>query len=278
MIKIIFFLFILILPLFGMVKLHFAGSTTIQPIFEDLKSYIQKDFGMNPIVEGGGSQKGLDLLSNNMIDIAMVSRDLSVAEKQKYNFITFGYDGLAIIIHKENPIEKISTNQLRDIYSGKIENWKKIDSKLNGEIVVISKILGRGTLDIFEHYIKLQSSKTTHKKFNYPHITTKAWEAGANNDSMVWVGGIKDSIGFVSFGSIKEFEGYNLPIKILPLDSIHPTNETIQNKSYPILRELNLVYQKSNTKVASFIKKLQNPLFDTTIKKHHFIRARIEKK
>jgi phosphate transport system substrate-binding protein len=278
MTKIILFISVLILPLFGAVKLHFAGSTTIQPIFEDLKSYIQKDFGFNPIIEGGGSQKGLDLLSSNMIDIAMVSRNLSDEEKEKYNFVTLGYDGLAIIVHKENPIKQISTNQLRDIYSGKIENWKKIDSKLNGEIVVISKMVGRGTLDIFEHYIKLQSSKTTNKKYNYPHITTKAWEAGANNDSMVWVGGIKDSIGFVSIGSIKEFDGYDMPIKVLPLDSIQPTNETIQNKSYPIVRELNLVYQKSNTKATSFIKNLQNSLFDTTIKKHHFIRAKYENK
>jgi phosphate transport system substrate-binding protein len=276
--KILSFIFIVSLPLFGAVKLHLAGSTTIQPIFEDLKPYMQKNFDVSPIIEGGGSQKGLEMLGNNMIDIAMVSRDLSEAEKEKYNYITFGYDGLAIIVHKENPVDKISTNQLRDIYSGKIQNWKEMNSKFKSDITVISKMLGRGTLDIFEHYIKLQSPKTTNKKYSYPHITKKAWEAGANNDVIVWVGGIKDAIGFVSIGSIKEFDGYDMPIKVLPLDSIQPTNTTIQNKSYPIVRELNLVYQKSNTKVASFIKNLQNPLFDTTIEKHHFIRAKYEDK
>ena len=246
--KILSFIFIVSLPLFGAVKLHLAGSTTIQPIFEDLKPYMQKNFDVSPIIEGGGSQKGLEMLGNNMIDIAMVSRDLSEAEKEKYNYITFGYDGLAIIVHKENPVDKISTNQLRDIYSGKIQNWKEMNSKFKSDITVISKMLGRGTLDIFEHYIKLQSPKTTNKKYSYPHITKKAWEAGANNDVIVWVGGIKDAIGFVSIGSIKEFDGYDMPIKVLPLDSIQPTNTTIQNKSYPIVRELNLVYQKSNTK------------------------------
>jgi phosphate transport system substrate-binding protein len=278
MLKILSFIFIVSLPLFGVVKLHFAGSTTIQPIFEGLKPYMQKDFGLSPIIEGGGSQKGLEMLSNNMIDIAMVSRDLSEAEKEKYNFVTLGYDGLAIIVHKENPIEKISKNQLKDIYSGKIGNWKEINSKLTNEIIVISKMVGRGTLDIFEHYIQLQNPKTTNKKYSYPPITKKAWEAGANNDSMVWVGGIRDSIGFVSFGAIKEFEGYDLPIKVLPLDLVQPTNATIQNKSYPIVRELNLVYQKSNTKADNFVKMLQNPKVDAMIEKHHFIRAKYENK
>jgi phosphate transport system substrate-binding protein len=278
MIKIILSIFVFILPLFGAVKLHFAGSTTIQPIFEDLKPYIQKNFNLNPIIEGGGSQKGLEMLSNNMIDIAMVSRDLSDEEKEKYNYVTLGYDGLAIIVHKENPINKISTNQLRDIYSGKTRNWKELDLTLKSDITVISKMIGRGTLDIFEHYIKLQSPKTINKKYNYPHITKKAWEAGANNDVIVWVGGIKDAIGFVSIGSIKEFDGYDIPIKALPLDLVQPSSATIQNKSYPIVRELNLVYQKSNTKAASFIKNLQNPLFDTVVEKHHFIRAKYENK
>lgn len=276
MFRILSFVFIVSLSLFGEVKLHFAGSTTIQPVLEDLKPYIQKNFGVNSIVEGGGSQKGLDLLSGDMIDIAMVSRDLSDDEKEKYNFVTLGYDGLAIIVHKENPIDTISTNQLRDIYSGKIQNWNEVNPKFKRDIVVISKMLGRGTLDIFEHYIKLQSPKTTHKKYNYPYITKKAWEAGANNDVIVWVGGIKDAIGFVSYGSMREFTRYGMPVKILLLDSIQPTNTTIQNKSYPIVRELNLVYKKSNSKVATFVKNLQNPIVDEAIEKHHFIRAKYE--
>lgn len=278
MFRILSFIFIICLSLFGEVKIRFGGSTTIQPIFEDLKPHMQKNFDVNPIVEGGGSQKGLDLLSGDMIDIAMVSRDLSDDEKEKYNFVTLGYDGLAIIVHKENPIDKISTTQLRDIYSGKIQNWKEINPKFQSDITVISKMIGRGTLDIFEHYIKLQSPKTTNKKHTYPKITKKAWEAGANNDVIVWVGGIKDAVGFVSFGSMKEFTRYDMPIKILPLDSIQPTNTTIQNKSYPIVRELNLVYKKSNTKVATLIKKLQNTIVDETIEKHHFIRAEYENK
>ena len=67
-----------------------------------------------------------------------------------------------------------------------------------------------------------------------------------------------------------------MPVKILLLDSIQPTNTTIQNKSYPIVRELNLVYKKSNSKVATFVKNLQNPIVDEAIEKHHFIRAKYE--
>ncbi len=276
MTKILSFIFLFALPLFCVEKIHFAGATTIQPIFEDLKSYMEKDLDVNFIIEGGGSQKGMDLLSNGLIDIAMVSRDLKEEEKQKYNFITLAYDGVAIIVNKENSIKGISTNQLRDIYSGKTQNWEQIDSKIKGEIIVVSKMVGRGTLDIFEQYIKLQNPQTINKNYNYTHITKKAWNAGANNDSMVWVGGIKDSIGFVSYGSTKEFEKYELPIKILSLDLIEPTNTTIQNKTYPITRALNLVYKKSNTKVANFIKMLENTKVDEIVEKHYFIRAKHE--
>lgn len=276
--KIFLSIFIICLSLFAESELRFAGSTTIQPIFEDLKPFIKKDFNTNIVIEGGGSQKGLDLLSANMIDVAMVSRELNQEEKEKFNHITLGYDGLAIIVHKENPIEKISTEQLKNIYSGKIQNYKDIDAKLDGEILVISKMIGRGTLDIFEHYIKLQNPKTIHKNYSYPHITNKAWEAGANNDVIVWVGGLKNAIGFVSFGSIKIFDEYNIPIKILPLDSIQPTNSTIENKSYPIVRELNLVYQKSNPQIDTFIKKLQNSTLKELIEKNNFIKANYENK
>lgn len=278
MYKFLMSIFVITLSLFAETELHLTGSTTIQPIFEELKPYFQKNFNLNLIIEGGGSQKGVDLLSTNMIDIAMVSRNLTENEKEKYNFVTIGYDGLAIIIHKDNPIQKITTEQLKNIYNGKITNYKELDPKFDEEILAISKMIGRGTLDIFEHYIQLQSPKTTNKKSNYPNITDKAWEAGANNDVIVWVAGVKNAIGFVSFGSIKTFDEFNIPIKLLPLDSIQPTNESIKNKTYPIVRELNLVYLKSNPNAESFIKNLQIPIVIETIEKYNFIKADHENK
>lgn len=278
MYKFLMSIFVITLSLFAETELHLTGSTTIQPIFEELKPYFQKNFNLNLIIEGGGSQKGVDLLSTNMTDIAMVSRNLTENEKEKYNFVTIGYDGLAIIIHKDNPIQKITTEQLKNIYNGKITNYKELDPKFDEEILVISKMIGRGTLDIFEHYIQLQSPKTTNKKSNYPNITDKAWEAGANNDVIVWVAGVKNAIGFVSFGSIKTFDEFNIPIKLLPLDSIQPTNESIKNKTYPIVRELNLVYLKSNPNAESFIKNLQIPIVIETIEKYNFIKADHENK
>ena len=278
MCKFLMSIFVVTLSLFAETELHLTGSTTIQPIFEELKPYFQKNFNLNLIIEGGGSQKGVDLLSTNMIDIAMVSRNLTENEKEKYNFVTIGYDGLAIIIHKDNPIQKITTEQLKNIYNGKITNYKELDPKFDEEILAISKMIGRGTLDIFEHYIQLQSPKTTNKKSNYPNITDKAWEAGANNDVIVWVAGVKNAIGFVSFGSIKTFDEFNIPIKLLPLDSIQPTNESIKNKTYPIVRELNLVYLKSNPNAESFIKNLQIPIVIETIEKYNFIKADHENK
>src|SRR5690349_17622011 len=109
--------------------------------------------GVNVEVSGGGSGVGIAALIKGTIDLANASRNMKPGEieqakkgtgKEPKEFIV-GYDALAIFVHKDNPMQEISTEQLAEIYAegGKITKWSQLGVKIPGcdqdEIVRVSR-------------------------------------------------------------------------------------------------------------------------------------------
>ena len=67
-------------------------------------------------VQGGGSTAGIQAVTNNTVNIGMSSRELKDEEKS-LNTITICHDGIAIVLHPENPVNGLTLQQVRDIYS-----------------------------------------------------------------------------------------------------------------------------------------------------------------
>lgn len=270
--KIFCLILLLTFYIYGADKLLFSGSTTIQPIIEDISPLFGQQYAMPIVVEGGGSDTGVKKLRSAKTDIAMVSRSLSEEEKQQFSFLTIGYDAVAIIVHKSNPIQSLSKQQLINIYRGKITNWKEVGG-LDKPIILISKKIDRGTMHVFEastgiyHPNNLKNSNPSLK------ISAKAWEAGANNDSIIWVGGLKDAIGFVSIGSINHFKNTKMPIKVLSLDGSFPTEQSIRSKTYLMSRELNLVYGNKTPSVKRFVEFITASEGQKFVEKNLFVRV-----
>ncbi len=87
-------------------------------------------------VTGGGSGTGIAAILSGTCDIAQSSRDLTTEEKSKaenvgltIKEIKVAYDGIAVITHPNNPVEQLTMDQLADIFSGKIKNWKDVGGK-----------------------------------------------------------------------------------------------------------------------------------------------------
>lgn len=258
--------------LFSAEKIICVGSTTIQPVIEQLIQNYKDETGMLLVVEGGGSQVGIDSLSSKKADIAMVSRELSEEEKQKFSYITIGYDALAIIVNSANPLTNISTKNLIEIYKGNIKNWKALGVN-DKNIHLISKKADRGTMHIFEHYTKLFNPNNPKNTDKTKMISDKAWEAGADTDGVVWVGGLTSAIGFVSFGSTENAKNYGMPIKILSLDNKTISAQAILNKTYPIIRELNLVFMPQNIKAKKFANWMKEDLGQMMLEQNMFVGA-----
>lgn len=134
-------------------RIQIAGSTSVQPVAEKLaQAYTKKHPNVKINVQGGGSSVGITQAKQGTIDIGTSSKDLKPDERQGLSVYLIGRDGIAIIVNKNNPINDLSKSQIRDIFSGKIRNWKEVggpDAKIN----VITREAGSGTRKSFEEVV-----------------------------------------------------------------------------------------------------------------------------
>lgn len=142
---------------------------------------------------------------------------------------TIAWDGVGVILHASNPVAALSQQQIRDIYTGKIVNWKTVDGK-DAPITVVNKADGRSTLELFLNYLKLKNSEIK------PHVII-----GDNSQGIKTVSGNPNAIGYVSIGTAEYEARHGLPIKLLPLDGIRATTVNVRNGTFPLSRPLNLV-------------------------------------
>jgi phosphate transport system substrate-binding protein len=218
-------------------RLVITGSSTIAPLIAEIaKRFEQQRPDVRIDVQTGGSHRGLNDARRGLADIGMVSRALQDDERD-VTPIVLAYDGVTMIVHKDNPIAELSKAQIVDIYTGKIENWSALGGP-DEDIVVVNKAEGRSTLESFVEYFGV---KTKDIKADVV--------VGDNEQGIKAVAGSPNSIGYVSIGNAEYDAGKGVPIKLLPLEGVPASRETVANQKFPIVRPLNLVVSKEPTGV-----------------------------
>ncbi len=143
------------------------GSDTLVNVAQAwAEEYKKVDSSTAVAVTGGGSGTGISALLNGTVDIANASRSIKDKEvaiaKQKGidpQEHTVGYDALAVFVHKDNPLDKVSLEQLADIYgeNGKTEKWSQLGIKVpgcdNDEIIRVSRQNNSGTFAYFKETV-----------------------------------------------------------------------------------------------------------------------------
>lgn len=116
-------------------------------------------------VTGGGSGTGIAALINGTVDIANASRAMSSDEiaQAKKNGIepqehVVAHDALAIIVNLDNPVSQLTIDQLSDIYSGRITNWKEVGGR-DAPIVLVSRETNSGTHVYFLEQVVRKGAK-----------------------------------------------------------------------------------------------------------------------
>lgn len=104
-----------------------SGSTSVGPVMERLASQYQL---LNPKVtieiEQNGSSAGIQAAQEGVVDFGMASRELDAKESQVLESTTIARDGIVVIVNKKNPLDNLTSEQVRDIYLGKIRNWSEV--------------------------------------------------------------------------------------------------------------------------------------------------------
>lgn len=249
----------LLLPLPLCADIILSGSSTILPMAKEAAKPFHEQTGIHLLVEGGGSEQGLEQILSGDIDIAMVSRTLSDSEIKELAPHHIGYDGIAVIVNSAVPLKDITQVQLQAIYSGRERNWRAFGAG-DKPITVIAKREGHATRKLFDTYCGLQT------------ISPDALLFGPNSAAIVVVGTEREAVGYVSIGAAEEAIQFGLPIRLLALDGIQATRANIVNGHYPILRELNLVTKdKPRSEVLRFIHFMQGEAGQAILRKYLFI-------
>lgn len=213
----------------GSQKLVLTGASTIAPLAGELaRRFELLHRGIRIDVQTGGSARGINDVRNGIADIGMVSRALK-PEERDLRAHAIALDGVGIILHARNPIAALRRQQVIDIYTGKVVNWKAVGGQ-DAPITVVNKAEGRSTLELFLNYLKLKNSDIR------PHVII-----GDNVQGIKTVASNPNAIGYVSIGTAEYETGHGTPIKLLPLDGITASVASVRNGTFPLSRPLNLI-------------------------------------
>ncbi|MBQ7082711.1 MAG: phosphate ABC transporter substrate-binding protein, partial [Oscillospiraceae bacterium] len=126
------------------------GSTSMAKVIGGLGEAFQNDTGISVTYNPTGSGSGIKAVQEGRCDIGLSSRDLKDEEKAAgLTGTVLAYDGIAIIVHPENPVADLSVDTIAKIYTGEITNWSEVGGS-DVEIVLIGREAGSGTRDGFE--------------------------------------------------------------------------------------------------------------------------------
>jgi len=219
--------------------LQIKGSDTIVNAGQMVSEEFMK---VNPYifvgVTGGGSGVGIASLINGTCDIAISSREMKAKEYElarkhgvEPNEITVAYDGVAVVVNMNNPVEHLTLDQLRRIFTGEVKNWKELGGK-DMSIVTLSREVSSGTHMYFKEEVIRQGKKDSVAEFSSETLLLTSSQAiveeVANNESAIGylgMGYVSDRTKTVKLGK-KEGDYF-------PADISH-----VLNKKYPLSRPL----------------------------------------
>ncbi|PCJ18393.1 MAG: phosphate-binding protein [Candidatus Cloacimonadota bacterium] len=219
-----------------------SGSTTVLPVISKAaEAYRILNPDVHILINSGGSGVGFSQFSKGIVDIGMMSRDISDHEKTSnkginYEINTIGRDAVAVALSSEifdSGVTTLNLKQIRKIYMGEIKNWKILGGP-DRKIFVIDKEKSRGTRHVFMKNV-----------FGNEHQNTPGTSlvTGSNNEELSALTQSNAAIGMISHSWLNnEVKGANLNIKG---KIIEPTLKTILSDNYPLSRNLNLISKKS---------------------------------
>ena len=200
------------------------GSTSMEKVIGALsESYMaaNKDVTVNYNPTGSGA--GITAVQEGTCDIGLSSRALKDEEKAAgLKETVLAYDGIAIIVHPDNPVSDLSIEQIAKLYTGEITNWKDVGGN-DAEVVLIGREAASGTRDGFE------SITGTKDKCQYRQELT------STGDVITAVSQNPDAIGYASLAAIKD------SVKALSVDGVTPGEATVKDGSYQVQRPFVLV-------------------------------------
>jgi phosphate transport system substrate-binding protein len=194
---------------------------------------------INISVTGGGSGTGIAAMINNSVDIANASRkmkkkEIANAEENGFTPVEFviASDGIAVIVNPHNPVDRLTLQQVSDIFSGKINNWTEVGG-VDRPIVRLSREVNSGT-----HVYFLEAVVRMGDKKDKTLFSTSTLLLPSSEGITAEIAQNRNAIGYDGLGYVTDAVK---TIALAPDDTgryVSPTVETVMDGSYPVSRSL----------------------------------------
>ena len=202
------------------------GSTSMEKVIGYLsEAYMSENGGTKVTYNPTGSGAGIQAVSEGRCDIGLSSRDLKPEEAETLDAEVIAIDGIAMIVNPENPVSDLTIEQIGKLYKGEITNWSEVGGS-DAPVVLIGREAASGTRDGFE------SITGTEDACKYTQELT------STGDVVQTVSTNPNAIGYASLASVKD------SVKLLKVEGVTPSTETIQNGTYKIQRDFVFVTPK----------------------------------
>jgi phosphate transport system substrate-binding protein len=253
-------------------KIVMDGSTTVGPIAKAFAEYfMSQNPDVNITVSESGSGNGAKSLINSTCDIACMSRFMKDREfmvAAEAGVIPVAHvvalDGLPVIVHPSNPMEDLTISQIRDIFAGRIRNWKDLGGP-DRAIIAISRDTNSGTYETF--YDMIMTHTVNDEKVSETMDAATEY-VGSNGAVRQRVQSTPAAIGYAGIGFLDS------TVKALKVNGVLPSDKTVQSGYYPIARPLYMFtngYPALGTDLHRFITLYLSPVGQELVEEIGFV-------
>ena len=205
-----------------------SGSTSVGPLAEKLAMKYQEQNDVKIEVNQIGSSAGITNAINGVSQIGMSSRDLKQEEKDSnLQELIIAYDGIVVVAHPSNPVKDLTMEQVKQIFTGEVTNWKEVGGK-DMEIVVVSREDGSGSRDAFQEIVGYESGQ----------LIKNAIVASGNGNIKTTVAMNKHAIGFISFEYVDE------SVSTMDINGVQAKAENVLAGQYELSRPFLFVHKE----------------------------------
>jgi len=224
-------------------RISLNGSTSTERVIASLMEAFREEHpGVTLTFDATGSGAGITSATEGTADIGLSSRHLREGE-DGVDAIIFAIDGLAVIVHPDNPVTDLSTEQIAAIYTGAITNWSEVGGD-DAPIAVIGREAGSGSRGAFDDIMGIED-QVVHDQ-----------ELTSGGAVITAVATNPFAIGYSSLSAVGD------TVRIVTVNGVPCTEETLLDGSYPIQRPFILMTQigtEPSEAVQAFIDFVMSP-------------------
>ena len=206
-----------------------GGSTSMKNVIAALtEGFAEVEPGVTVSYDPTGSGAGITGATDKTLDIGLSSRALKDDEKNDVDGTTVALDGIAIVVNKASKVADLTVDQLKQMFTGEITNWKDVGGD-DGEIVLVGREAGSGTRDGFESIVDVKDSCKYAQELTATGAVISAVEANPL------------AVGYASLSAVGD------TVAMVTVEGVECSEDTVKDGSYKIQRPFVFVTNKSMT-------------------------------